>query len=227
MDSKEIKIMVGVLNKDPSDFQSAKVVYEILRKFKAHIVPTEELLRVCRFPRPQALKEFDPADSGSFPQATKVGVAANRQKQHPNADCARLATEIVSSWRRHVKPEKADKKSGKNSKSKSKSKSKSRSRSKSQDPKESSAALTRDADEGKITVPLNDRTWKDDGVDPKRTGVVIRDNGIGLMYNGLCMGAEDCTEPSSLFLLRFLPKTHHLSSLVGCRGLVWLTCASS
>ena len=48
-------------------------------------------------------------------------------------------------------------------------------------------------------VPLDKRTWKTDGVDIKSTSNNVRDNCIGLLYNGLC---HNTTESPRLVLLK-------------------------
>ncbi len=71
----------------------------------------------------------------------------NRQKHHTDKAVAQMASEIVNRWRENVQKNKKGTGSSKKSKSKSKSKT----------------------PEAKITVPLNERTWKKDNVNPKRT----------------------------------------------------------
>ncbi|KAI9806646.1 MAG: hypothetical protein M1825_006103 [Sarcosagium campestre] len=108
-------------------------------------------------------------------RSTKVGVVVNRQKQNTNKEVARLAGEIVSKWRDDVKSKGIAQKKGTASGSKA----------------PNGDAGVKSPNAAKITVPPTERTWKKDGVDPKRTGNDIRDSCIGLIYDGLCFSNEE------------------------------------
>ena len=112
-------------------------------------------------------------------QSTKVGVAVNRQKHHTNKDVVRVATEIVQTWKEDINKGKASKTANGSPKKSSKAGTPTAS-GKSQSP------------EAKVTVPPEQRTWKTDNVDPKRTGNTLRDNCVGLMYDGLAHKSKDC-----------------------------------
>ncbi|KAH0536759.1 hypothetical protein FGG08_006397 [Glutinoglossum americanum] len=142
---KEISLRVRSLTKAVDEKQPISNIIAILESLQKDVVPTEELLR-----------------------STRVGVAVNKQKSHPDKAVALLASRIVSKW-----------KSDMNVKGSAKAK-KAASRS---PPKEEAGA--------KSSVPPLERNKDKDGVDCKRTGDTIRDSCIGLMYNGLCYGSEE------------------------------------
>ncbi|KAI9680112.1 MAG: RNA polymerase II elongation factor [Caeruleum heppii] len=154
MEPREIGERVKALNKATVGGEPAANILTVLRALQKGVKPTEDLLR-----------------------STKVGVAVNRQKQHPNKEVAQLAGEMVSKWRDDVNKTKAA--VGKKS-------SESTPPSKATNGEEPAAAGA-----GKITVPPDQRTWKADHVDVKRTGNEVRDNCIGLIYNGLAHTSEE------------------------------------
>ena len=109
-----------------------------------------------------------------------MGVAVNRQKQHVDKEVAKLASEIVSKWRDDVNKLKPALKKGASS------------------PKTAHRDASKPSANGgtsptKITVPPEQRNWKKDGVDVKRTGNTTRDNCLGLLYDGLAFCSEECT----------------------------------
>ncbi|KAI9806971.1 MAG: RNA polymerase II elongation factor [Piccolia ochrophora] len=106
-------------------------------------------------------------------RSTKVGVAVNRQKQNSNKEVAKLASEIVSKWRDDVNRLKVQAQRKANG-----------------SPKTINGEST-DMSQAKITVPPDQRSWKKDGVDVKRLGNQIRDNCLGLIYDGLCYNSEE------------------------------------
>lgn len=101
-------------------------------------------------------------------------MAVNKQRQHGKQEVSRLATEIVARWRDVINKSKPTKK-GNSSPTKSPSKASTPKKSKSPE----------------VTVPLDQRTWKTDNVDIKRTGTELRDNAIGLIYNGLACNSDE------------------------------------
>lgn len=111
-------------------------------------------------------------------QSTKVGVAVNRQKQHKSQEVSRLATEIVARWKDEVNKNKGAKKvTGSPNKSPLKS----------GPPTPAKKSKSPEA----VTVPLEQRTWKTDKVDIKRTGNELRDRGVGLLYDGLACNSTE------------------------------------
>ncbi|KAI9840961.1 MAG: RNA polymerase II elongation factor [Sclerophora amabilis] len=109
-------------------------------------------------------------------RSTKVGVVVNRQKQHPNKEVAQLASQIVSKWREDVKVKASPAKETNGAAPKS---------------SDGDAAANAGTSGSKITVPPDQRDWKKDKVDVKRTGNSARDNCLGLIYNGLCYMSEE------------------------------------
>ncbi|KAI9850234.1 MAG: RNA polymerase II elongation factor [Thelocarpon superellum] len=107
-------------------------------------------------------------------RSTKVGVAVNRQKQHADKEVARLASEIVSKWRDDVNKPKAGMKKAATTPPKS-----------SNGDAAAANGTSTAASEGKSTVPPDQRNWKKDKVDVKRTSNTTRDNCLGLLYDGI------------------------------------------
>lgn len=112
----------------------------------------------------------------------------NRQKGHKNKDIARLSAEMISKWKEDIK------KSGL-SKGRHDSPRKSADGDTASSPKKRSSPKKSKTPEKKFSTPLDQRTWKTDEVDPKRTGVELRDNCIGLMYNALAFCSSECKAP--------------------------------
>jgi transcription elongation factor S-II len=104
-----------------------------------------------------------------------------KQRGHSNKDIAKLATEIVTKWKKTVEAEKA-KKLAKMASPAPKNAS-------SQDEPSETKAFT--GDKAK-------RRWEHEKVDTKRTGVPSRDACIGLLYNGLAFMSEEL--PTALIL---------------------------
>ncbi|KAI9764971.1 MAG: RNA polymerase II elongation factor [Geoglossum simile] len=156
MESKAIKDItsrVRSLTKAVDEKQPAANIIAILESLQRDVVPTEELLR-----------------------STRVGVAVNKQKTHPDKAVSLLASRIVSKWKTDMnvkggaKAKKADSRSP---------------------PKEDTGV--------KSLVPPLLRNKDKDNVDCKRTDDPVRNNCIGLMYNGLCYSSD---ESPSLVLRR-------------------------
>ncbi|KAI9866673.1 MAG: RNA polymerase II elongation factor [Trichoglossum hirsutum] len=140
---KDISLRVRSLTKAVDEKQPISNIIAILESLQKDVVPTEELLRSLR------LCSRDITDI-SVVQSTRVGVAVNKQKSHPDKAVALLASRIVSKW-----------KSDMNVRGSAKAK-KAASRS---PPKEEAGA--------KSSVPPLERNKDKDGVDCKRTGDTI------------------------------------------------------
>jgi transcription elongation factor S-II len=98
-----------------------------------------------------------------------------KQRGHPDKTIGKLATEIVTKWKKTVEAEKAKKMA----------------KIASSPPKTSSPAPTT---ETKAFVGDNaKRRWETDKVDIKRTGTPSRDACIGLLYNGLAYMSEEAS----------------------------------
>lgn len=125
-------------------------------------------------------------------QATKAGMVVAKQRTNPNKDIARLATEIVTKWKKTVEAEK-EKRKAKLMAATSGSSPAVRSSGSPSTPA-SSTPVTKS-----FTGDSSKRRWETDKVDTKRTGVPTRDACIGLMYNGL---AFKCEEPPTHVIIK-------------------------
>ncbi|KAK4128622.1 transcription elongation factor [Parathielavia appendiculata] len=146
--SKRIKTLAKAVASDPPS-----VVIELLEELKREKAPTEDQLR-----------------------STKAGVAVGKLRNNANKDIARLASEIVSKWRKNVDAAKESKK-------------RKMEQSKSPTPKDSPAPPSTSYSTPYEGDPEK-RHFKVDKVDIVRTGNKMRDGSIGVLYNGL---AYRCT----------------------------------
>jgi len=117
-------------------------------------------------------------------RSTKIGVVVNKSKQHKSPEVARLASEIVKKWRDDIQKAKGSPSSQSAKKSTS-------------SPPTSTNSPAPQPEKSTLTVPPNQRDYKKDKVDIKRTNQSTRDNCIGLIYNGL---AHTSTVPPSQVL---------------------------
>lgn len=124
------------------------------------------------------------APSEDLLRSTKIGVVVNRSKQHKSPEVARLASEIVKKWRDDIQKAKGSPTSQSAKKSTS-------------SPPTSTNSPAPQPEKSTLTVPPNQRDYKKDKVDIKRTNQSTRDNCIGLIYNGL---AHTSTVPPSQVL---------------------------
>lgn len=108
-----------------------------------------------------------------FFQATKAGVIVGKLRSNPNKDIARAATELVTKWKKLVEQEK-------NSKHKSKLGSPAAAASTS-----SPAGAGSGASKKPFSGDPEKRKFDSDNVDIKRTDSNVRNQCIGLIYNGL------------------------------------------
>ena len=97
----------------------------------------------------------------------------SKQKQNPNKDIARLASEIVAKWKKIVTAEKDRKPKMAGS-----------------SPKITSSPATTNEVKG-FKGDTSKRRWETEKVDIKRTGIPSRDACIGLLYNGLAFMSEE------------------------------------
>lgn len=113
-------------------------------------------------------------------QSTKAGVAIGKLRQNANKDISRLASEIVSKWRKNVDAAKESKK-------------RKLEQSKSPTPKDSPAPPS-----SAYSTPYEGdpekRHFRVDKVDISRTGNKARDGSIGVLYNGLAFRATESIE---------------------------------
>lgn len=108
-----------------------------------------------------------------FFQATKAGVIVGKLRSNPNKDIARAATELVTKWKKLVEQEK-------NSKHKSKLGSPAAAA-----PTSSPAGAGSGASKKPFSGDPEKRKFDTDNVDIKRTDSNVRNQCIGLIYNGL------------------------------------------
>jgi transcription elongation factor S-II len=92
-------------------------------------------------------------------------------RQSKDSQISSLANTIVANWRDEV----AKQKSG-SSKKKAEN---------------GSHPATGGESMAQISSPLDQRTWKRDNVDVKRTDSAIRNNCVGLLYDGLAYSSDD------------------------------------
>ncbi|CAG8956841.1 hypothetical protein HYFRA_00012296 [Hymenoscyphus fraxineus] len=156
IDQRELDSRLKSLAKAVQDKEPADVVTSILESLKKDVVPTEDLLR-----------------------STKAGMIVSKQKGNPNKDIARLATEIISKWKKII---------GQN-------KQKTMAHSTPTNGAASSPAPAPTTAEKGFTGDVTKRRWNSENVDIKRTQNPPRDSCIGLMFNGLAfMSSEPATQ---------------------------------
>ena len=109
-------------------------------------------------------------------RSTRVGIIVNKFKQHKSPDVSRLSGEIVSKWRNEVNKQKAAAAARRPAAAPAAAHHNGAAASSSTPPS---------------TAPPEKRTWKEDKVDIEQTSNKIRDNCIGLMYDGLCFGSVE------------------------------------
>lgn len=162
MDAKEIESKTKALTKATTQNEPASVITGMLKELQQGVRASEDLLR-----------------------STRVGIIVNKFKQHKSPEVARLASEIVSRWRTEVNKQKQGTGAA-------------ASRGSSGSPRPANgtgtstpAAVTPSDKASKLSVPPDKRTWKADGVDIAVTSNKTRDNCVGLMYDGLCVGSTE------------------------------------
>ena len=106
-------------------------------------------------------------------RSTKIGVVVNKSKQHKNPEVARLASEIVKKWRDDIH------------KAKGSPSSQSSKKPTSSPPTSTNSPAPSVSEMSTFSVAPDQRNYKNDKVDIKRTNQSTRDNCIGLIYNGL------------------------------------------
>jgi len=150
--TKRIKSLNKAVASDPPS-----VVIGLLEELKNAKAPTEEQLR-----------------------STKAGVSVGKLRHNANKDIGRLASEIVSKWRKNVD-------AAKEAKKRKLEQSKSPTPKDSPAPPSSSYSTPYEGDPEK-------RHFKIDNVDISRTGNKARDGSIGVLYNGLAYRATESIE---------------------------------
>lgn len=128
-------------------------------------------------------------------QATKAGVFVAKLRANPNKEIARSAAELVIKWKKLVEQEKASRAQ------KSKMGSPASVPASSPVPPASSIGGSKEV----FTGDPEKRNFKADKVEIKRTGSSVRDNCIGLIYNGLAFRS---TEPATDVLVKAVAVEH-------------------
>lgn len=118
-------------------------------------------------------------------RSTKAGVVIGKLRSNANKDIAKLAGEIVAKWRKLVDAEKAAKAQRAKNLGSPSTPTPGSNGSPAPLPQSSSKPYEGDTEK---------RHFKEDKVDIKRTSSTIRDNCIGMMYNGLAYRATDSVE---------------------------------
>ncbi|KAH6845330.1 transcription elongation factor S-II [Chaetomium sp. MPI-CAGE-AT-0009] len=157
MDDQVLSKRVKALNKAAAASEPPSVVIALLEELKNAKAPTEEQLR-----------------------STKAGVAVGKLRHNANKEIARLASEIVSKWRKNVDAAKESKK-------------RKLEQSKSPTPKDSPAPPSTSYSTPYEGDPEK-RHFRTDKVDISRTGNKARDGSIGVLYNGLAYRATESIE---------------------------------
>ncbi|KAI1334060.1 transcription elongation factor s-ii [Xylariaceae sp. FL0016] len=167
MDTRELETRIKALHKANTTNAPAADLITIMETLKKEVAPTEDLLRT-----------------------TKAGVVVGRIRGHANKDVARAAGELVSKWRKIVEAEKKAKglQSGGADKARG---------SASPAPKPSSPApkpVVVGSNKKEYQGDPESRKYTTDNVDINRTGSSVRNNCIGLLYNGLAYRSRESEE---------------------------------
>ena len=157
MEAKQIVEKSKALQKATAAGEAPSGILNILNELKTGVVPSEDLLR-----------------------STKIGVVVNKSKQSKNPEVARLAAEIVKKWRDDIQKQKGS------PTIQQKASPTPNGQPMSATPPTSQGSPGATTGSSKSTVPPDQRDFKKDNVDTKRTNQATRDNCIGLFYNGLC-----------------------------------------
>ena len=162
MEAKQILEKSKELQKATAAGESPSGILGILNELKTGVVPSEDLLR-----------------------STKIGVVVNKSKSSKNPEIARLANEIVRKWRDEIQKQKGSS----TPQHRASPVPNGKPASTNVPTPEGSPATTTNG--SKSTVPPDQRDYKKDKVDTKRTNQATRDNCIGLFYNGLCYNSTE------------------------------------
>ncbi|KAI1772614.1 transcription elongation factor [Hypoxylon cercidicola] len=161
MDQRELDARVKALHKANQANEPPSSLIPILESLKK-ASPTEEMLRT-----------------------TKAGIVVGKLRSNPNKEVAKVAMEVVGQWKKAVEAEKRSKGGLKSVAGKSQGSASPASKAASPAPKPLVGNKKHfDGDPEK-------RTFKTDKVDIHRTGSQVRDNCIGLLYNGLAYRSRE------------------------------------
>ncbi|KAI1464267.1 transcription elongation factor [Daldinia caldariorum] len=118
-------------------------------------------------------------------RTTKAGIMIGKLRGTANKDVAKVATEVVAKWKKGIEVEKKSK--GNPTSKVPKGSVSPASKAASPAPRQLSGNKTYEGD-------LEKRTFKADKVSIARTGSQVRDNCIGLLYNGLAYRSRESEE---------------------------------
>ncbi|KAJ6787946.1 hypothetical protein PWT90_03763 [Aphanocladium album] len=197
MDQRELESRIKALTKSVAANEPAENALRLLDSLKKDAAPTEEMLRwqsvasgratlhVCRLrffapPWQRQLLYSNYTNRHFLRQATRAGVFVGKLRSNSNKEIARAAAELVNKWKKLVEQEK-------NSKLQ-KSKLGSPASGAASSPPAPAPASSGGGGGGGSKKFLGDpetRKYDADGVDIKRTESSVRNNCIGLIYNGL------------------------------------------
>ncbi|KAK3187617.1 transcription elongation factor TFIIS [Lecanicillium sp. MT-2017a] len=175
MDQRELESRIKALNKSVAANESPDNALRLLESLKKEAAPTEEMLR-----------------------ATRAGVYVGKLRSNTNKDIARAAAELVTKWKKLVEQEKS---------SKHKTKTGSPASGTASSPAAAPTSATSTGGGSKKAYEGNPETRKydTDKVDIKRTDSDVRNQCIGLLYNGL---AYRSTESESDVIARAVAVEH-------------------
>ncbi|KAM0287990.1 hypothetical protein ACHAQH_000058 [Verticillium albo-atrum] len=159
MDQRELDSSIKQLQKTVAANEPPSNALSILERLKKEASPTEEMLR-----------------------STRAGVFVGKLRHNPNKDISRIATELVTKWKKLVEAEKASRMQ--KLKQSSPATAASPTPPAASKPSGSSASPAAAAD-APFKGDTESRHFNKDGVSIKRTGDTTRDNCLGLLYNGL------------------------------------------
>ncbi|KAK2593195.1 transcription elongation factor TFIIS [Conoideocrella luteorostrata] len=125
----------------------------------------------------ESLKDAKPTEE--MLRATRAGVFVGKLRANPNKEIARAAAELVIKWKKLVEQEKKSKFQ------------KSKMGSPSSAPASSPAPPANGGSKKAFTGNVETRKHETDGVDVQRTDSVVRNNCIGLIYNGVAYGTTE------------------------------------
>ncbi|TGZ82008.1 transcription elongation factor S-II [Ascodesmis nigricans] len=160
MDAKEVKVHVQQLEKAIKEALPPSHLLDLLGRLKKGVVPTEAMLR-----------------------ETKVGMAVGKLRNNVDPAVSNAAKDIVQKWKTEVARLKACKGGAAQQRKQS-----------TVSPTTANASLPSPVKakkaEPKSAVDPGKRSKLTDGVDYKVTGDKIRDNCLGMMYDGLCIDGD-------------------------------------
>ncbi|KAG7125681.1 Transcription elongation factor S-II like protein [Verticillium longisporum] len=175
MDQRELDSSIKQLQKTVAANEPPSNALSILERLKKEASPTEEMLR-----------------------STRAGVFVGKLRHNPNKDIARIATELVTKWKKLVEAEKASRMQ--KLKQSSPATAASPTPPAASKPSGSSASpAPASAADAPFKGDTETRHFNKDGVSIKRTGDTTRDNCLGLLYNGL---AYRSTQPPDAVVAR-------------------------